>query len=55
VNLLVLVLIGCLVAVAAVLFVLSFRRDRPVLGLAGLTTMIVAAFMALPYSGLQDF
>lgn len=53
-KLLVLVLTASLVAVAVGLFALSFRRDRPILGLAGLAAMIVAAFTALPYSGLQE-
>ena len=54
-KLFILMLIVGLFAVAVGLFALSFRRDRPILGLAGLTAMLVAAFTALPFSGLQDF
>lgn len=54
-KLLLLALVGTLLVVAGVLFTLSFRRDRPMLGLAGLTAALGAAVAALPYSGLQDF
>jgi len=55
VKLVLLVVIGCLLLVTAALLVLMFRRDEPLLGLAGVTTAIGSAFVALPYSVLQDF
>jgi hypothetical protein len=54
-KLLLLVLTGCLVVVTVGLLALMFRRDEPVLGLAGLTAAMGAAFVALPFSALQDF
>jgi hypothetical protein len=54
-KLLLLVLIGCLLVVTAGLFALTVRRDEPILGLAGLTAAMGAAFVALPYSALEDF
>jgi ABC-type transport system involved in cytochrome c biogenesis permease component len=54
-KLLLLLLMGCLLVVTAGLFALMFRRDEPILGLAGLTAAIGAAFVALPYSALEDF
>jgi membrane associated rhomboid family serine protease len=50
VKLLFLILTACLVGVTAVLAVLMFRRDQPILGLAGIVAAIGAAFAALPYS-----
>jgi hypothetical protein len=53
-KLLLLILVVGLLAVTTALFGLMFRRDEPILGLAGLTAAIGAAFVALPYSALQD-
>ena len=49
-----LVMMGCLLAAAAVSCVVMLRRDEPILGLAGLSAAIVAAFVAVPYSALQE-
>jgi hypothetical protein len=54
-KLFLLVLMACLVGIATALFALMFRRNEPILGLAGLTTAMGAAVAALPYSALQDF
>jgi hypothetical protein len=54
-KLVLLVLIGCLLVVAAALFAVMFRRDEPILGLAGLTAAMGAVFVALPYSALEEF
>ena len=53
-KLLVLMLVGCLLVVTGGSFVLMFRRDDPILGLAGLSAAIGAGFVALPYSAFQD-
>jgi apolipoprotein N-acyltransferase len=53
-KLVLLALIGCLLAAAAASCVVMFRRDEPILGLAGLSAAIVAAFAAVPYSALQN-
>jgi hypothetical protein len=54
-KVLLLVLVGCLLALTAGLTALMFRRDEPMLGLAGLTAAMGAAIVAVPYSALQDF
>jgi hypothetical protein len=54
-KLLFLLVAGCLLALSAGLFALMYRRDEPMLGLAGLSVAIGAAFAALPYSAIQDF
>jgi hypothetical protein len=46
---------GCLAAATAVLYVVGLRRDEPVFGLAGMGTAMALAFLALPYSAMQDF
>jgi hypothetical protein len=51
---LLLTLVGCVLGVAAALFVLSFRRDRSVLGLAGLALATCGGFIALVYAGLGE-
>lgn len=53
-KLVLLVVIGCLLAVTAALFAAMFRRNEPVLGVAGLVAAMSAAFVTLPYSALQD-
>jgi apolipoprotein N-acyltransferase len=53
-KLVLLILMGCLLATAAATCVGMFRRDEPILGVAGLSAAIVAAFAAVPYSALQD-
>ena len=53
-KLLVLVVTGCLFVVAGGLFAVSFRRDAPMLGLAGLAVALSAGFVALPLSSLSE-
>lgn len=54
-KLVVLVVTGCLFLVAGGLFALSFRRDKPMLGLTGLAVAVSAGFVALPLSSLPEF
>ena len=49
-----LTLIGCALGIATVLFVLMFRRDQSILGLAGLTLATCGGFVALIYAGLGE-
>jgi len=54
-KLLVLAITGGLLLVAGGLFALSFRREAPMLGLAGLGAALAAAVVALPISAFEDF
>jgi hypothetical protein len=49
-----LVIVGVLLAMAAALYVASFRRDDPSYGLIGMTAMIVAAIHATVHAGLTS-
>jgi hypothetical protein len=48
------VVIVALAVVAAALFVAMFRRDDEMLGLAGLSVMIVGALAAVAYGGMDS-
>ncbi len=49
-----LIVIACILGVAATLFALMVRRDEPLFGLAGLTAAICAGLVAVAYSGFGE-
>lgn len=49
-----LTVIACVLVAAVALFVLMFRRDQSILGLAGLTVATCGGFLALIYAGLGE-
>jgi hypothetical protein len=53
-KLVLLTAIACVLGVAAVLFVLMFRRNESILGLAGLTLATCGGFVALVYAELGE-
>lgn len=49
-----LTIVAALTAVATALFIAMFRRDEAMLGLAGLTVVLAAAFAAVVYGGVDS-
>lgn len=48
------VVIAAMVVAAAAMFVMTFRRDEPALGLAGLAVALAAAAVAVVYGGIDS-